>query len=407
MSKILGVISEYNPMHNGHVYQLKESKKIVNPDFSVCIMSGNFMERGDTAIISKWARTKAALENGFDMVIELPTIYSISSAENFASGAVKILNSLNSDVTLSFGSECGDIEVLNSFAKILLEEPPEYITMLQHELAKGLPFPKARENALLLYLNDIRKSAHVLSEPNNILGIEYLKQIQKTKNKINAITIKRVGTGYNNLDVAGEFASATAIRELLTQQKSVKKFMPASSYEILKEECAVGNFVLALSEFEKEIIYRIRSMTISELSNVPDVSEGLEHKIKNAADSCNKLDDLIFMIKSKRYTLTRIHRVLLYILLGITKDDYSNSKKVTPYIRVLGVSNYGKTLLSELSLEKKLNVITSVKDFLNKNNNRILNNMLIKDIHASNIYTLAYKKNSTANLDFTQKLITL
>ena len=196
----------------------------------------------------------------------------------------------------------------------------------------------------------------------------------------------------------------TAIENITKSTEVYKKCM---SDEILKEECAVGNFVLALSEFEKEIIYRIRSMTISELSNVPDVSEGLEHKIKNAADSCNKLDDLIFMIKSKRYTLTRIHRVLLYILLGITKDDYSNSKKVTPYIRVLGVSNYGKTLLSELSLEKKLNVITSVKDFLNKNNNRILNNMLIKDIHASNIYTLAYKKNSTANLDFTQKLITL
>lgn len=407
MSKILGVISEYNPMHNGHVYHLQQSLKLINPDFSVCIMSGNFVERGDTAIISKWARTKAALKNGFDMVIELPTIYSISSAENFAAGAIKILNTLNSDVTLSFGSECGDIEVLDSFAKILLEEPPEYVTMLQHELAKGLPFPKARQNALLLYLNDIRKSAHVLSEPNNILGIEYLKQIHKTKNKINAITIKRVGTDYNSLETTTKFASATAIRELLMQQKSVKKFMPQSSYEILKSECASGNFVLGLSEFEKEIIYKIRSMTAAEIANIPDVSEGLENKIKTAADSCNKLDDLIFMIKSKRYTLTRLNRILLYILLDIDKNDYEHSKKLTPYIRVLGVSNHGKALLSEISANKKVNVITSVKDFLDNNINRNLKAMLKKDIYASNIYTLAYKKNSTANLDFTQKLIVI
>lgn len=405
MSKILGVISEYNPMHNGHLYHLKESIKVVQPDFSVCVMSGNFMERGDTAIISKWARAKVALESGFDMVIELPTIYSISSAENFASGAIKILNMLGTDVTLSFGSECGDVEVLNDFAKILLAEPPEYVTMLHHELAKGLPFPKARENALLLYLNDIRKSAHVLSEPNNILGIEYLKQMQKIKSSMKALSIKRIGSGYNSLDTSSKFASATAIRELLVNQKTVKKFMPTNSYEILKEECALGNFVLGINEFEKEILYKIRSMSVQEIAKVPDVSEGLENKIKDAADKCNKLDDLIFMIKSKRYTLTRIHRILLYILLDINENDYATSKKVTPYIRVLGVSNVGKNLLSELSMDKKNNVITSVKDFLETSNNKSLKHMLEKDIYASNIYTLAYKKNSSSNLDYTEKLI--
>ncbi len=405
MSKILGVISEYNPMHNGHQYHLEQSIKLVNPDFSVCIMSGNFMERGDAAIISKWARTKAALKAGFDMVIELPTIYSISSAENFAAGAIKILNVLGDDVTLSFGSECGNVEVLNNLAKILLEEPPEYVTMLRHELAKGLPFPKARENALLLYLNDIRNSASVLSEPNNILGIEYLKQIQKTNNKIKAISITRIGAGYNSTSTSSEYSSATAIRELLMNQKSVKKFMPTISYEILKEECALGNFVLGLSEFEKEILYKIRSMSIKELSKVPDVSEGLEYKIKEAANSCNKLDDLIFMIKSKRYTLTRIHRILLYILLSINETDYSNSKRITPYLRILGVSQAGKHLLSELSINKKNNIITSVKEFLDTSNNRILKSMLEKDIYSSNIYTLAYKKNSSSNLDYTEKLI--
>jgi len=411
MSKILGIISEYNPFHNGHLYHLQESAKLIDSDYKVCVMSGNFVERGDAAIINKWARTKMALQNGFDMVIELPTIYSISSAENFAAGAIKILNALGDDVTLSFGSEGGNIDVLNNFAQILIDEPPEYVTMLNHELAKGISYPKARENALLLYLNDIRKSANVLSGSNNILGIEYLKQIKKQKTGLNAITIKRNGPDYNSSEPQEIFASATAIRDLLIQQKPIKKYMPISSYDILKEECNQGNFVLGLADFEKEIIYKIRTMSVKELANIPDVSEGLEYKIKESAANCNRLDDLIFMIKSKRYTLTRITRILLYILLNITKTDYANSQKAIPYIRVLGVNANGKELLSELAesslSNKKINVITSVKDFLDNSNNKILKSMLEKDIFASNIYTLAYKKNSTANLDYTEKLIVL
>lgn len=180
-----------------------------------------------------------ALSAGADMVIELPTIYSISSAENFASGSIKILNSLNMQTTLSFGSECGDIETLNKFATILVKEPPEYVTMLNHELSKGLSFPKARENAMLLYINDIRNSARVLSGSNNILGLEYLKQIIKTGNKIEPLTIKRIGNEYNSITASSNIASATAIREMLLQKKSVKNLLPKQSYSILKDE--LGN----------------------------------------------------------------------------------------------------------------------------------------------------------------------
>lgn len=194
---------------------------------------------GNTALINKWARAEMALMAGVDMVIELPTIYSISSAENFASGSIKILNSLNMQTTLSFGSECGDINTLNKFATILVKEPSEYVTMLNHELSKGLSFPKARENAMLLYINDIRNSARVLSGSNNILGLEYLKQIIKTGNKIDALTIKRIGTEYNSVATVNNIASATAIREMLLQKKSVKNLMPKQSYSILKEE--LGN----------------------------------------------------------------------------------------------------------------------------------------------------------------------
>lgn len=405
MSKVLAIICEYNPFHNGHLYQLNESIKLVNPDYVVCIMSGNFVERGNTALINKWARTEMALKAGADMVIELPTIYSISSAENFAAGAIKILNSLNCDTYLSFGSECGDINTLNKFAEILVKEPAEYVTMLNHELAKGLSFPKARENAMLLYINDIRNSATVLSGSNNILGLEYLKQIIKTGNKISPITIKRIGTDYNSKTTCNNIASATAIREMLLNKKSVKKLMPEYAYSILKNELGNGRFVLDLSQFEKQIIYKLRCMTIEEIANLPDVSEGLEYKIKEAANACNTLVSLTFMIKSKRYTMTRINRILLYALLDITKQDNISSQKITPYVRVLGVSENGKLLLSELSQNKKNNVITSVKQFIDKNNNKILKSMLEKDIFATNIYTMEYKKNPDANLDYTKKMI--
>lgn len=325
-------------------------------------------------------------------------------------GAVKILNSLGCNTFLSFGSECGDVATLKKFTEILLKEPPEYVTMLNHELAKGLSFPKARENALLLYINDIRNSASVLSGSNNILGIEYLKQIIQTGNNITPITIKRVGSEYNSLIASNNIASATAIRDMLLNKQSVKHLMPISSYSILKNELGSGRFVLSLAQFEKEIIYKLRMMSIEQIANLPDVSEGLEYKIKEAANTCNDLENLMFMIKSKRYTLTRINRILLYALLDITKLDYTNSQKVIPYTRVLGVSNNGKNLLSELSRNKKINVITSVKQFMenskNNSNMKILKSILQKDILATNIYTLEYKTASNANLDYTQKLIT-
>ena len=405
MSRVLAIICEYNPFHNGHLYQLKESIRITEPDYVLCIMSGNFVERGNTALINKWARAEMAIRSGADMVVELPTIYSTSSAENFAAGAIKMLNNLKNETFLSFGSECGNITTLQKFCQILISEPPEYVTMLNHELSKGLSYPKARENAMLLYVNDIRNSTNILSGSNNILGIEYLKQIALTGNKIMPMTIKRVGTEYNSLSVTNNIASATAIREMLVQKKSVKKLMPKSCYEILKQELGSGRFVLDLSQFEKQIIYKLRCMTLEQIANIPDVSEGLEYKIKDAVNKYNKLDSIMSAIKSKRYTMTRISRILVYALLDITKQDYLNSRRVTPYFHVLAVSGHGKKLLSEISVNKRINVITSPKQFLDSSNNRILKNMLEKDILSTNIYTLGYQKDPVANLDFTKPLI--
>lgn len=408
MDKILGIVSEYNPFHLGHLYHLDKSKEIVNPDYTVAVMSGNFVERGDTAIIDKWSRAEMALNNGIDLVIELPLVYSISSAENFAMGSIKILDSFNMDTTISFGSECGKIAILNEIAKVLVQEPPEYLSILNHELSLGVSFPKAREHAILMYLNDIRKYANILSESNNILGIEYLKAIQKQKAKLSAVTIQRQGSKYTSTNLEDKYPSATAIRQAVVTGESLENCLPPTSYKILQNKISKNEFVPGIAIFEQAILYKLRTMTTCEIAELPDVSEGLENKIKKASDTCNNLADLTNMIKSKRYTMTRINRILLYVLLNITKKDIEDSYKVLPYIRVLGVNQKGKELLSKLSkANKKLNIITSPKKFLDTNKNKTLKNMLEKDMFASNIYTLGYKKNPKANLDLTNKLITL
>lgn len=410
MSQVLGIIGEYNPFHNGHLYHIAKSKEETGANYVICVISGNFVQRGNTSIINKWAKAKMALANGADLVIELPTIYSISSAENFAEGAIKILNSLKIVDTLSFGMETKDISILNNIANVLYAEPKEYVTILAHELQKGNSFPKARENALMMYLNDIKKYANVLSGSNNILGIEYLKALKKTKSDIMPVGIKREKVLYNDEYMVDEFASATAIRKMLMTRQfdDIRKTMPRSSYQILGQELKDGHYVIDLSKFEKEIMYALRKMTIEQIKNLPDVTEGLEVSIKNAAESCNRLDDLINIIKSKRFTQTRIQRILLYALLGIDKKKMDVARKISPYVRVLGLNKRGKQLLSEIVRNNpKINIVTSVKKYMDNVGNKNLKEMLQTDVFATNIYTLGYESDSWANLDYTNKIITM
>ena len=410
MENVLAIIGEYNPFHNGHLYHLNKSKAKAGADYSIAIMSGNFVQRGNPAILDKWTRAKMALLNGIDLVIELPCIYSISSAENFAIGAIKILNSIKIVDKLSFGSEIDDISILQEFADILTDEPAEFKSLLNHELSKGISFPKARENALLMYLNDIRRYANVLSSPNNILAIEYLKALNITESEITPMAIKRVGPGYNSRMIDNEFASATSIRELAESRNfyALDKLMPKISYDILSDEIKKGHYVSGIEKFEKEIMFTLRNMSVAEIANLPDVSEGLENALKNAANSCNSLSEFMNFVKSKRYTATRLQRILLYALLGFTKEDMENSKKIEePYIRVLGFNEKGQNLLSEIcNNNKKLQVVTSVKQFTTTCRNKKLLMMMEKDIQATNIYTLGYDYDSYSNLDYTTKLIT-
>ena len=411
MSNVLGIVCEYNPFHNGHLYHLTESKKITQSDYSIAIMSGNFTQRGDVSIVDKWSKTKMAIENGIDLVIELPILYSISSAENFANGAIKILNSLGIVDFISFGSECDDISILNDIANVLCAEPDEYKTLLSHELSRGVSFPKAREKALMMYLNDVRRFANVLSAPNNILGIEYLKALKRQNCRIEPVCVKRKSSNHsdNTISDYSEFSSATAIRNacLSNSFDKIKNVMPESAFEILNDNIKKGNYVSNISNFDKEIIYTLRKMSTDEIANLPDVSEGLEFALKNAANSCNSVIELLSMVDSKRYTKTRIQRILLYAILGITKKDMQTSRNIKPYVRVLGFNDKGRGILSEISKRNhKLELVSSVKKFMDKGPNKNLKLMMEKDIWATNVYTLGYEYESKANLDYTEKLIT-
>lgn len=410
MSKVLGIVAEYNPFHNGHLYHLEKSKEDTGSNYTVAIMSGNFTQRGSTSLIDKWSKAESAIRCGVDLVIELPVLYSISSAENFAEGAIKILDSLKVVDYLSFGAETSDIEILNKCADVLYREPRDYKTLLSHELKKGISYPKARENALMMYLNDIRKYANVLSSPNNILGIEYLKALKRLKSTIQPVSIPRYEAGYNDLSYTGNIASSTAIRNMIKNNgfNALANLMPAPSYASLVQNIKMGHIVPDISVFEREIIYVLRKMQTSEIAELQDVSEGLEFAIKNAANSCNSVVEFLNIINSKRYTSTRIQRILLYALLGITKKDMALSKKVQPYVRVLGLNNRGKFLISEIAkANPKLEIVTSVKRFTDENSNKSLMTMLDKDIWATNTYTIGYDEDSWNNLDFTKKIVTL
>lgn len=411
MNKVLGIVCEYNPFHNGHLYHIIQSKKLTGADYTIAIMTGNFAQRGDVSLVDKWSKAEMALLAGVDLVIELPVIYSVSSAENFAEGAIKILNSLKIVNNIAFGSETRDINLLDRIAEVLHNEPKEFQTILTHELSKGISYPKARENALMMYLNDVRRFANVLSSPNNILGVEYLKALRKTKSNILPVCIPRVGAGHNDTTYSKNIASATTVRNLVNTNKydslEFKRLVPLTTGSILSENIKKGHIISGLHVFEKEIIYTLRRMSILEIANLPDVSEGLEYKIKQAANSCNSLIEFYNIVSSKRYAQTRISRILVYALLGITRKDMQLSKSISPYVRVLGFNKNGKRLLSMISeANPKLPLITSVKKFEESNKNKNLQAMLAKDIWATNIYTLGYEFDSWAGLDYTKRLIT-
>lgn len=406
MSKVVAIIAEYNPFHNGHLYHIEETKRITGAESVICVMGGNFTQRGENSIVNKWDKTKMAILNGIDLVIELPTIYTVSSAENFASGAIKILNQLNIVDYVSFGAETDNMEKLKKLARVFTNEPREYKKTVKQEMKKGNSYPKAREIAIKKYFGESDNSdyAEILNNPNNILAIEYLKALIKTNSKIEPVLVKRNGAKYNNREIEGELASATAIRESIAkgQFEKIKKVMPQKSFETIEK----AEVVCKIEKFEKEIIYKLRQMSKKEIANLPDVAEGLENVIKKEAHETNSYWKLVENIKSKRYTMSRIQRILIYALLGITKKDMQDSKRVSPYVRILGMSEAGKKILARISRNKNNNIITSVKKFINSNKSKKLKRMMEIDILSTEIYTLeCERKNVKPRMDFTMQII--
>ncbi|WPC40721.1 nucleotidyltransferase [Clostridium sp. JS66] len=391
--KVTGIIVEYNPFHNGHLHHIKKSKSLTNCDAIVAVMSGNFVQRGLPAIVDKWTRAKMALMNGVDLVIELPLVYSVSSAEFFAGGSISLLNNLGVVNNICFGSECGDIETLLYISKILSEEPINFKKFLKDELNEGFSYPLARSKALLKFLKvNNSKSLHfenieeILNSSNNILGLEYCKKLVKLNSNILPFTIKREGGHYNSTVFNEQFSSASSIRKYMKDNKDIDiltNYIPDNVYNLLLN-LNRNNYHFT---FEDEIFPYIKykyTLYKNSITKLPDVSEGIENRIFKALENTENFNELISDSKTKRYTYTRINRILCQFFLGLENwDTVTLRKESCPYARILGFNSTGSKILKAIKENSTIPIYTK----LPKNPIPTLG----LDIHATRVYSLLNK----------------
>ncbi len=401
---ILGLIVEYNPFHNGHLYHLEKSKKITKATHTIAVMSGSFLQRGEPALFDKYTRAEIAVKNGVDLVIELPTLYSCQSAEIFSHGAITTLNSLNCVDSVCFGSEEGSIDVLKIISKILVEEPIDFKTYLKKYLDEGLVFPTARSKALYDYINENNilnisenKLQNILNSSNNILGIEYIKSLIKLNSSIKPFTITRIASKYNSSDINSNICSATAIRNVLKDNlnlQQIENVVPNPTFVDIK-----NNMNANFNPVFDYMFYDLLSSTIirdyENLEKYFEVNEGIENKIYSNIFTSKNLDDLISSIKSKRYTMTKVKRTLNNILLGITNDDVISTKDICsiPYIRVLAFNDKGREIIRQIKKSSDIEIITKLSK-INHISDPLFNTLIKYDIKSSNMYNLIYYKNN-------------
>lgn len=408
--KIVGIIAEYNPFHNGHQYHIDQALQKTGADAAVILMSGDFVQRGAPAIAPKHLRAKAALLGGASLILELPVLFSCGSAELFARGAVSIFNSLGCISYLCFGSECGDIKKLNRLARILSEEPEVYRQLLQDELRKGRPFPQARQTALSVYTKD-PSLAEILSSPNNTLGIEYLKALRYFKSPIQPFAIPREGSGYHDTALCETFSSATAIRNRILNPSlpedafsSVAGQLPPASSDLLRKNYQ-SSLPVTQDDFSLLLKYRLLCESASSLTDYLDVSKDLANRIINQRNDFATWSSFCDLLKTRELTYTRISRTLLHILLGIEKDTFRHeppfcfaedsgnisgkakkerSSTSALYARVLGFQKKDTQILKVIKEYAAIPLITKLADARNLTSaTQVLLNL---DIFASDLY---------------------
>ncbi len=353
--KIAGIIAEYNPFHNGHKYQIEKTREM-GATHVVCALGGNFTQRGEVSCVSKTAKAKMALSNGADLVIELPHVYTVGSAPDFALGGVKILDNLGCVDMLSFGSESGNIAELNNLANLLCELEGK----LNSGMKTGKGFASARQT--LLYDKGYKNEGDIISHPNNILALEYLLALKKIGSNITPATVSRKDANYNDKAPSDtDFASATAIRNLMKDNfRDAEKYMPESAFAVLKEEIEKGRTPLNLDVLNVAILSRLRTLTPEQIENVMGVSEGLHNGIYKEIRRCQSVKQIVENLTTKRYTSSRIRRILISAVTGVTKDLLEG--KETPYIRVLGRNEKGDEILKLAKQTAKIPLVQSGAD---------------------------------------------
>ncbi|TMV51985.1 nucleotidyltransferase [Paenibacillus mesophilus] len=415
--KTVGIIVEYNPLHNGHVYHFQQSKIVSEADAVVAVMSGSFLQRGEPALVSKWARTEMALRMGADLVIELPVAYSTQPAEWFAYGAVSALEATGVVDAFCFGSESGDMELLQAAAKRLhmedrakvavdpsAPEPGDAETSgfrdtIRARLKSGASYPSAYAAAAGSLLGE--GDGEWLAQPNNTLGLHYLLALERLQGSMRPYTISRQKAGYNQTDISDErIASATALRKLLaddTTAFAIRPFVPAYTLDILQREMAAGRAPVNWESFFRTLLVRLAVTGVSELAELGEVTEGLEHRIKRSLaavhpDKGGPFEQLMHALKTRRYTRTKLQRMMTRILLNHRKEELSPEllRSGVPYLRVLGFSPTGQQLLKTMKKTAGVPVVTKAASHKHP--------FLELDIQAAAVHASAYRTPSQTDL---------
>ncbi len=396
--RIVGLITEYNPFHNGHLHHLQESLRVAEADASVAVMSGHFLQRGEPALVDKWVRTEMALAAGVDLVLELPFPFACNSAPHFALGAVQSLNALGVVDALCFGSEAGELEPLQKVAQSLVAHAGTIEARTRELLRCGVSYPAARAEVLSERFPEL--PSETMSSPNNILGIEYLKALQTTSNRIQAFTITRRGAGYHSTDVTGQIASATGIRKLLGEDGEIEDLIPEDCFEILSAALDEGR-----SLHYERLFTSLQTFLLQELealSGIYQVEDGLGQRLVDAAMTSSTYIELADAIKSRQWTLTRIQRILSYVLLQVAGDEMNRFLESGPlYLRTLGATEKGRQVLANSRKKRSLPMILDparaqavLRRFYSgrKELGCLAERMLACDLRATRLYGLLQQK---------------